>query len=300
MTEWISDYLRSHKDIVETDASAFDATVGWQLRSLEKRVYVSFFGAAVVKYLDSEITSTVATPNGNRYRPGNSRLSGSPLTTDGNTIMLAFVSYLAHRLVGLSPPDAYASIGPKYGDDSIDSGGFDMHNAAAKILGLSFKNETVEGYVGFLGRKVYFTQNDALYSVPDFPRVLRKLHLVTARDNTLNRASNKVAGLLSSDPNTGFYSCFLRKIATFLPPVSNPTLPFIQGPWTTDDGTASIMLEAQFGVDCRNFVSSLDTAKSLDDIRRLTAKLLPCELINTGAFIYDGRSGAEINSQNVL
>jgi hypothetical protein len=99
--------LAVHDDIFETDFSRFDGTVTiWLRENVEFAVYKRWVKTAYLNELtnlfDDEVHCKGFTKFGVKYMPNASRLSGSPLTTDGNTVINAFCSFAAFREAGFT------------------------------------------------------------------------------------------------------------------------------------------------------------------------------------------------------
>jgi hypothetical protein len=106
-------------------------------------------------------------------------LSGSPLTTDGNTLINAYIAYAAARESSYSIYDAFNKCGVFYGDDSLVAG--DMVSATtfqntATFHGLTLKVATVKrnNPVTFLAR-VFLNPWASDSTMQDPVRVLPKL-----------------------------------------------------------------------------------------------------------------------------
>jgi len=214
-------------EIVETDYSRFDGTISpWLRDNVEKRFYARTFGeeSEVVTLIDNEIRHVRTTSGVGAYNTNGSRLSGSPLTTDGNTIINAYVQYCAYRNLGMAVGDAYCNIGLCYGDDGIASGagiGKALEEASS-ALGLSLKSCvscTVERpYVSFLGR-VFPKAGESLTSFQDPTRVWPKIHL-TAKKTEPEEKQNfagKLASFVITDGKTPLLGQYCRKMLGFTP-----------------------------------------------------------------------------------
>lgn len=141
--------------VFETDFSRFDGTISARLRrAIEVKFYRFFCGQAAADLIEKEISGASCRTGGMKYDHLGTRLSGSPLTTDGNTLINAVVQFCAGRDNGLSPREAFAAIGPCYGDDGVT-----RHRnivEVARKMGLTVKavercTDAVP-HVGFLGR----------------------------------------------------------------------------------------------------------------------------------------------------
>jgi len=113
------------------------------------------------------------------------RITGADDTTNSNTIANAFADYCALRLEEIEPDDAFAMIGPKYGDDSITIADPKSAEQVAKDLGFRMKWERCDlgdefcEAIRFLGR-VYPKPAETPLSFPDPEKFIRNWTLVAA------------------------------------------------------------------------------------------------------------------------
>lgn len=182
----VQDLASTSEELVETDYSRFDGTFLHFMRThVEFAAYKRWTHKDHLEELDillgNEINSKAVTRKGLKYDPGCSRLSGSALTTDGNSICNAFVSYLANRL-GVHPDKlaAWQHIGIVYGDDGLRDGTVTNANLmdAASSLGFDLKilNRAPRGKpVSFLSR-IFADPWSSPASVQTPSRTLLKLH----------------------------------------------------------------------------------------------------------------------------
>nr|APG76124.1 hypothetical protein [Beihai noda-like virus 14] len=213
--------------LVETDFSRFDGHIGSFLRQrVEFAVYLLWVHPSMktdlYKLLQAELEPK-AYQGGIKYHPGCSRLSGSPLTSDGNTIINAFVQYATMRKNNISHATAMANIGLICGDDAVVPGmgiTHDSRSAIAKRLGLSLKVErevhrdSDVRQVGFLSR-IFLDPWTTPASIQSPKRCLLKIH--TTVDTQVDIATagvSKVTGYLVTDARTPLIKqwcdCYLR------------------------------------------------------------------------------------------
>lgn len=181
----VQDLASTSEELVETDYSRFDGTF---LRFMREHVEFAAYKRWVHKdhleelgeLLANEVNSKAVTRKGLKYDPAFSRLSGSALTTDGNSICNAFVSYLANRLAGMSKEEAWNQIGIVYGDDGLRNGAVTntcLMNAASSLgFDLKIINRASRGQpVSFLSR-IYADPWSSPASVQTPSRTLLKVH----------------------------------------------------------------------------------------------------------------------------
>lgn len=172
-------------ELVETDYSRFDGTfLEFMRESVEFAVFRRWTAPEHMEELNgllaNEVNSKAYTRLGLKYEPGCSRLSGSALTTDGNSIANAFVSYMANRCSGQSVEESWSNIGLVYGDDGLRNGSATdaILMSTASSLGFQLKiiNRAKRGnQVSFLSR-IYADPWSSPASVQSPARTLLKLH----------------------------------------------------------------------------------------------------------------------------
>lgn len=142
--------------LAETDFSRYDGTISAALRKeVEFATYKQVLSADAWHGFHKLAIQELAAPasvGGRKYDPQGSRLSGSPLTTDGNTVISAYVDYCGNRLDGMDPAESWKCIGAHFGDDGVSR--MNSSSKVASDLGLKLKLEERDprGRVGFLGR----------------------------------------------------------------------------------------------------------------------------------------------------
>ena len=217
--------------MVETDFSKFDGTISnWLREYVEIACYTAWvsseYKTELRERISAELSSTAVTTLGVRYLPGGSRLSGSPLTTDGNTLINAFVTYCALRESGYSPQEAWDALGIYAGDDGLSPGVPDQIELTAKCLGLSVKAKiccapdmslpslSAGSHPTFLARIFYDPWNGAAGSIQDPLRMLSKIHLTTSPNNIpIDLAAiHKLRGILLLDPDAPIISEWSRRL----------------------------------------------------------------------------------------
>lgn len=187
MAAGVMQYVSGRESVRITDYSRFDGTITqWLREKVEFAVYRRWVATDDLARLNSLLLAEVRAPArtrfGVKYDPGWSRLSGSPLTTDGNTLINGFVDYAAQREMGVSPDEAFQQIGPKYGDDGITGDAVTEHvlNRTAQFLGLRLKCETVMAGqpLTYLAR-VFVDPWTTPSSIQSPKRALQKIHVTT-------------------------------------------------------------------------------------------------------------------------
>lgn len=203
----------------ETDYSRFDGTISAWLHGFVTGIYIAAFRPCyrnnIERLWKAELDPTCKTRGGVRFRGAGSRLSGSPLTTDGNTIINAFVSFVALRFEGYSATEAMDRLGLYCGDDGVMSVSEVSIGWAAEQFGLKIKciDRPRYGSVGYLGRVFLdpWTRSD---SIQDPVRTAKKIHLVTANDSVpLSVAATwRATGYLQLDPHAPLNAAYARAL----------------------------------------------------------------------------------------
>jgi hypothetical protein len=180
----IVEICQTFDTVVETDYSKFDGTISvWLREHVERAVYMRYFNGfdrqTVGELINKEISAYGKTRSGQPYDPAGSRLSGSPLTTDGNTLINAFAAYCALRVAGCEARDAYRNAGIFGGDDGVSPAQAHLLEKVAVDLGLRLKcgiRRHGEGHVSFLNRRFEDPWVGQLGSVGSPLRAMTKIH----------------------------------------------------------------------------------------------------------------------------
>jgi hypothetical protein len=176
--------------------------------------------AELKRWFEQVFIQSGTTRNGVRFKPGYGTRSGSPITTDGNTLINAFIMYCALRLLGYSADEAFEKIGLCTGDDGlVPNYAEQMEKVLTEVsfrLGLKIEPVLIpQGEpVPFCGR--YFvdptTKND---SFQDPMRTIVKLHLSANKNVTSEQAiTNKALGYLTTDSLTPIIGAWADKVTT--------------------------------------------------------------------------------------
>ena len=287
----IHEYCKANdrKEVVETDYSKFDGTISPFLRTVEASVltksYTDRHTETITRLLERDMDLSGKTSNGVRYKTKASRLSGSQMTTVGNSVINAYVAYCAYRLRGHTPERAFGLIGPKFGDDGIDDkdGEFEL---AAEDLGLDIKIDvrSTTNYVTFCGR-IYLNPKFKTSSIFKPMKALRSLPLTTGG----KCHSSKIKGYLVTDSHTPFISHWCKAINRchgYTVDDDNgkdSILNYIrkQGPFPWDEADldfAFVVVAEQLGLDVATLYklcADLDNCQVLADLEALSGSYFP-------------------------
>lgn len=205
--------------VLVTDFSRFDGHVSPAARHVERIIVLRAFGeryhAELVELMRHQYDLMAYMPLGHSYMSGTARASGSAETSVLNSLLNAFVSYVALRNVNevgmrLSPQEAYSRLGVYGGDDGLvaDIPPEGM-KSAARLIGQELTVETVKhGDLGikflsrYYGPHVWFGNLD---SVCDVPRMIAKFHTCVALPPKVTperKLSEKLRALSLTDWNT--------------------------------------------------------------------------------------------------
>jgi len=215
-------FSKSTSEWICIDYSRLDGTVS---EFLQKHVMMAAYMRWVAPEYKAELRhclmqvfkQTGVTANGVKFEPGYGTRSGSPQTTDGNTMICAYVVYCSLRNLGHSASAAAKGIGLVYGDDGAQPnipGLAEQLKATSEKLGLSIKMSIVgEGEpLPYLGR--YFV--DPMTSKDSFQdpmRTLSKLHISANKSVTPAQAlANKAHGYSVTDRMTPIIGTWSRKV----------------------------------------------------------------------------------------
>jgi hypothetical protein len=317
---------RLHEGIVATDYSRLDGTISmWIRENLEKAFLKRVFPEAHYKIIDElmlyETSVTTHSVYGVLSKPAGARLSGSPCTTDFNTLVNAFVAYCAWRLKTEKDTtitqrkkrknisSIFSWIGPKCGDDGLEVSGLaGLMEEAASALGLKLKCEACNAkeYVPFCGRH-YIQPMYECCSVVDIMRTLSHLHVSFGDRNlpTFELARRRVSGYLTTDPRTPYLSDYCRAVLrlvgkeqitagelneAFRQAHADEYYRIKGGPYSQPEHMASAIQDhivSQLGITNRDFFQKLramEDAKSLTDlpIIKVSPRTAPARLLIDG------------------
>lgn len=196
--------------LLEGDFSRFDGSQTENVRRLSFRIMSSWvdprhrsrFDAVV----DDQFSALCRLPDGTKYFPLGSMLSGAWCTTDGNTLLNAFVTYHALSILGVPRRSRRHLMGVAFGDDGlvrqlVSPFGDRLSDAlieSARQLGL--RMEVIirpGGAAGYLSRYYEFSESGILSSCPDLARLLPKFQFsVSPEPDEILRFSKKFSSLL--------------------------------------------------------------------------------------------------------
>jgi len=208
-------YVRKNGTVVETDFSRYDGSLSHFLRMLERDIYLYYYRDSnqkddFIKLLKNDRKVMSTTQHGLTYSSGYGRMSGSAITTEGNTLISAFIDYCALRETGFTIEESFAKIGPKYGDDGL-SVATQQFESATMSLGLvctaELKNKGEP--VKFLSRvfpKPLVTF-DSFYD----PARFAKIHTTTSNYPDDIALKDKCTGLFCTDKETPLIKGFLLR-----------------------------------------------------------------------------------------
>jgi hypothetical protein len=215
----VTQILSKAEYAVNTDFSRFDGHGSNIMRELERVVLLRTFA---VQYHEELITLHGAQYGlkaratfGTKYDTEYTRASGSPETGVLNSLVNAFVAFLAMRMsvkdgCWVKPSDSYFRLGIYGGDDGLTADvPAEVYERAASCIGQQLTVDVVHrGQLGikFLAR-VYspMVWDGELSTCADLPRAVPKFHLSVNLGRTvthLTKLLEKVRGYILTDKNT--------------------------------------------------------------------------------------------------
>lgn len=226
-----------------SDYSKFDGSYGAAGRYMEirllKRVFAKEHHADI-----TQLHSQVQNRNANtkfrvKYNSGSSRLSGEPGTSVFNSTFNAAVVYMAFRLSGMTPRQAFDSLGLYGGDDGATLG-LDpkFHEQAAHLVQMNLEIQVIKETkpFPFLGRKfAWSTLTGSPNSCCDIDRQVAKLHL-SHQNGVLDpkqKLREKCEDLLRTDPNTPILGPYAEKVVKNIAPPKKPSKGTPESWWAT-------------------------------------------------------------------
>jgi hypothetical protein len=201
-------------DLIETDYSRFDGRVSKDMKTLVADACMLRWchpcnRDELRRLLDEERDATARTRNGVRYNTGSSRLSGSAITSDHNTLINGFILYISFRGLSMDHDSAWRSLtkyGICHGDDGILAAvkpSLDISiQRACKAIGMEVKivRRQAGTPIFYLGR-VWPDLTSTSSSMADPPRTLSHLHLTIAPESVPDdvAARNRARAYLVTD-----------------------------------------------------------------------------------------------------
>jgi hypothetical protein len=212
--------------ITKTDFTRFDGTMGPTQRMLEEaytcRLFATAFHVDMLRVQRSQHHQNARTSAGVKYETLFSRLSGSPETSNFNTLVNAFTAYVAYRRMHYTPIESWEHLLRAFfgGDDGLVPDVADSAiEKAAESTGLRIKAESIRhGAMGiqFLARtygpNVWTGDTN---SMCDLPRQLTKFHLTTplpADVTPEQKLLEKARGFLHSDTHTPIIGQYISRV----------------------------------------------------------------------------------------
>ena len=210
------------EDLEEGDYSFLDGTQSKDLEAIHRRAMLRWLSenhrGGYIKVHRQIYKNSAVTTAGYRYYPEWSIRSGSSVTSQGGSLVNAFVVYCAIRDLGFDACGAWSRIGAIFGDDSVNANFRGEFRGAvervARDLGLIYKsNLRLRGTpIQFLGR--YFVDPSTTYdSFADPMRTIGKLHLSANKNvSPAQAATNKAIGYLTTDHLTPIIGTWAKRV----------------------------------------------------------------------------------------
>ena len=287
---------RNARFIQITDYSRYDGHISIVARELEKRFLTRTFSPELTEVVlaahEANYNCNGYTRKGHKYIQGTSRASGSPETSTFNTLLNAFVGFMAGRIDGMTTTESWNNLGLYCGDDGVTADiSAEAYSKASEKMGLVLKQNTVErGHIGVMFLSRHYSPNiwtGDNTSMTDVPRALRQFTVTPKIDAApISKLLEKARGYLLTDRQTPILGNFIRKIEQLngdeiLPSedtmairryttteVSEDQYPNEVGYWA-DEIVARQLRE--FGFCSDSFEDYLGNATSLEDILRIPA-----------------------------
>jgi len=274
--------LTTKEGVLLTDYSRFDGSISeWLQQYIVRAAYNRWLtydqSGEFDKWWAKVFTKKGVTKNGVHYDAGWGTRSGSPITTDGNTMINAFIMYVALRKSGLNIRQAFNSLGLYCGDDGYTMNRNNLKyclEETVKELGLGVEVEVRKtGPYPYCGR-LFLSPDITPDSFQDLKRTLPKLHLVSRGPETIEqRLTNKAAGYLVTDPKTPLLSDWAKKVIelTKLTPkhLTGEEQYKMNHPWPQTDSellTEGVCNQLDFtSIELNQMINSIKSTTSLTD-----------------------------------
>jgi hypothetical protein len=209
--------VKAEKHALATDFSRLDGTIGTVIRLVEisvlKRLFASVYHDKIEKEFKRLLNGQGVTKHGVFYDLMLSRLSGSPETSNANTIATLFVLFVSNLLMGYNPDDAWLNVynGCIAGGDDGLAADVDplAFTRACKMTGLTGKGDVIprgSRGVNFLSRTyspdVWFGDSSSICCLR---RAVWKFHTTANLPKTFplhRKLYQKSLSLLANDSRT--------------------------------------------------------------------------------------------------
>jgi hypothetical protein len=245
---FLAEGASSHLD--STDFSRMDGRVGKLARLFERNVMLFVFQheyhLELLSLMRSQTGLKAKTKNGERYDTRFCRASGSPETSVFNTLLNAFIAFLAFRMTRregrfMNAGEAWAMLGLYGGDDGLtpDQDG-KAAEKAARMMGQVMKvDRTLRGDMGvtFLARHygpdVWWGD---VNSCCDIRRQIAKFHVTTKLSSTITpmiKLREKAYAFSLCDMNTPVIGPFVHTVLKYMP-MTKETYTNVLGIWNSD------------------------------------------------------------------
>jgi len=207
---------------IVTDYSRFDGTVSqWLQNHVVRAAYCRWVCPdernPFIDYFQKVFLPRARSDQGFEYDPGYGTRSGSPITTDGNTMVNAYVHYAALRSAGMDKALAWERLGLFAGDDGL-APNIECYAAMLPLvvadLGLKVKMSVAgpNERITYLGR-VFPHPLTHVDSHQEAMRTLSKIHLSANKTVTPEQAAvNKAQGYMVTDSLTPIVGDWARSV----------------------------------------------------------------------------------------
>lgn len=215
-----------------SDYWRYDGTITKDLQQMCNKIYLRWLndGRDAETWIycwRAVFLDQVTTKRGYKYDAGPGTRSGSPPTTDVNSMINAFLSYCGYRECGYDPDTAWSKLGLYTGDDGLNryEEGFQAAlKSVVKSTGMRIEIDECtgpDGPINFAGRT--FPRPMTSYSShQDVKRTLPKLHLSSNKGVDREIAAyNRAAGYYVTDAKTPIIGDWARRVLSIVGKVND-------------------------------------------------------------------------------
>lgn len=219
LAEQIAERCTGVSSITEADGSRFDGRVSkWLMDNVQRRIYLGLthptHRGELRELLDADATRTGKTASGIPYDCLNGRKSGSALTTDGNTLITAYIDYAAQREAGYAHEEAVERLLAYAGDDILSLAPAVVLESTSRKLGMV--HECIARRPGepasFLGRDFLGLCVGDARSIQSFYRTIDKIHISFAPKHIplAQALADRAFGYLTVNPGNPVLAAWCR------------------------------------------------------------------------------------------
>jgi hypothetical protein len=229
-----------YPEVFDNDGNRFDGSLCHHLRETELLVLLATFerqyGDEIRAAWEKDTKRRVRTKHGHVYNSLWSRLSGSNSTSDGNSLISAYLDFVGMYLGGMDADDAWRRLGIYGGDDALATTGNILR--VAREVGMKYTSTPRDtgNPPCFLSRQYgpnVFKGDPS--SMCDIRRTLGKFHLVSnLSDDPIKHLVEKARAYWLTDAKTPILGPFVCRVMELAEQTGRVSEGWRQERWSSD------------------------------------------------------------------